>query len=62
MPLTVDNPDISAVLLLMLDEKEPRLVEAELKEAMSVGWILKVFVSMICGGSERRWIFVLEPL
>ena len=47
MPLTVDIPEISAVLLLLLEEKEPRRVEAELKVARSVGWILKVFVSMI---------------
>ena len=33
-----------------------------MKVAISLGWILKVFVSMICEGSVSRWIFVLEPL
>jgi len=50
MPLTVDSPDrpdISAVLLLVLEENEPLRVEAELKATMSLGWILKVFVSII---------------
>lgn len=50
IPLTVDSPDspdISAVPLLVLEENEPLRVEAELKATISLGWILKVFVSMI---------------
>lgn len=50
MPLTVDSPDspdISTVLLLVLEENEPLRVEAELKATMSLGWMLKVFVNMI---------------
>lgn len=54
--------EISTVLLLLLDENDPRRVEAVVWVMTSVGWMLNVLVNIICAGSLRRWIFVVEPL